>query len=706
MRATEAFVLETRILVQTLLLASLCAAGVALGCGGNGGQAGSGPEVEAPIAASPGFLERQAAYLEYCAANSGPGVGGVYNQSCAAYLATGDYNLETWEGLLQEIRSRTGSVDFHLQSILRVLAFDRLRPSLPDAVRAEIEEAVLGFKYWLDERGSCDVQWWSENHQILFHTAELMAGQLFPDTVFPNREYPEDSMTGREHAAHAAALAERWLDRKLRFGLSEWHSNVYFNEDMPALINLVDFAQEPAIATKAAMLLDLIAFDFAMNHYRGLYATTHGRTYPDHLLGGLNDSTREAAWILLGLAPPERIEDLNNGHFTACMLATSETYAPPPILEAIAMDSLSSVEHRERNSITIEEGSEYGIGTESYEDVIFWWGLTGYVAPPIIEGSLRLIEEYDLWAGNLWRDLAFLRPLVGTPIPRAVAEWLHPMSRGIVLETVNTYTYRTPFYQLSGAQDYKPGSWTGQVHVWQATLDADAYVFTTYPGGLEGDYMAGTWTGGFVPRATFFRNVGIIQYRRPPIPLLDAILFKNYSHAYFRRASFDEVAEGGGWVIGRKGDGYVALYSQHPTRWSEENDYELVADAKENVWIVELGDRESSGGFEQFAAGIQAAEVTVGETVTYRSPSRGLVEVGWTGPLTVDGLEVDLGPYDRWENPYCRQVFGSSETTIRYKSSRLELDLDVPSRRLIETSTPQEHEGPLRSAAAGKRCRR
>jgi hypothetical protein len=669
-----------------LLLTCLLVLGAVFGCGGNEARTGPGPSGEVPIQASAGFLERQAAYLNYCAANSGPGAGGVYNQSCAAYLATGDYNPDAWAGLVQEIWNRNGSVDFHLQSILRVLAFDRRKPSLADDLRSAIQEAVLGFKYWLDERGPCDVQWWSENHQILFHTAELMAGQLFPDDVFPNIEYPEDSMTGRQHLAHAETLAERWLDRKLRFGLSEWHSNVYLNEDMPALLNLVEFAENPAIATKASMLLDLIAFDFAMNHFRGLYATTHGRTYPDHLLGGLSDSTREAAWILLGLAPPESIKELSAGHFTACMLATSERYVPPPILEAIAAHALSSAEHRERNSITLEEGPVYGIGYESYEDVMFWWGLTGYVAPEIIDHSLRLIDDYDLWAGNLWRDLVFLRPLVGTQIPRDAAEGLQPMSRGIVLEAVNTYTYRTPFYQLSGAQDFKPGSWTGQVHVWQATLDGQAYVFTTYPGGLEDDYMAGPWTGGFVPRATFSRNVGILQYRRPLIPLLDAVLFKNYSHAYFRRAAFDEVAERAGWVMGRKGEGYVALYSQHPVKWSTENDYELIADAKENVWIVELGDLESSGTFQQFVAGIEASRIVIGETVSYRSPSRGLVEVGWTGPMTVEGVRVDLGPYDRWDNAYCHQAFGEKSTVIEFNGFRLELDFESPGRRLIRES--------------------
>jgi len=667
--------------VRALLAACLFLCAVASGCGESPEQTFAGPGGEGPVTPSAGFLERQAAYLDYCAAHSGPGPGNAYNQACAARRATGDYDPATWENLLRELWNRSGSVDFRLQSILRVLALDRREPSLPDGLRADIQEAVLGFKYWLDEPGPCDVQWWSENHQILFHTAELLAGQLFPDAVFPNLEQPERSMTGREHAAHAARLAGRWLDRKLRFGLSEWHSNVYFNEDMPALLNLAEFAEDPAIAARASILLDMIAFDFAVNHYRGLYATTHGRTYPDRLLGGLNDATREAAWILLGLAPPENIEELGAGHFTACMLATGEKYAPPPILEAIAADARPAVEHRDRNSITLEEGAAHGIGTESYEDVMFWWGLTGYVAPTVIEGSLRLIEDFDLWSGNLWRDVAFLRPLAGTPIPRAVAEALGPMSRGVVLEAVNTYTYRTPFYQLSGAQDYKPGSWTGQVHVWQATLDRDAYVFTTYPGGLEGDYMGGDWTGGFVPRAAFCRNVGILQYRRPEIPLLDAVLFKDFSHAYFRRAAFDEVAQDAHWVMGRKGEGYVALYSQHPARWSAENDHELIADARENVWIVELGDAARSGTFQQFVAGIQASEVAVGEAVSYRSPSLGLVRVGWTGPMTVDGEPVDLGPYERWDNKYCLQVWGADSAVVSFDGMRYRMDLDPPARR-------------------------
>jgi len=646
------------------------------GCGGGEAAVPAGIAPGPGFAPTRGFLERKAAYLAHCNAGNGPGDGGIYGQVCRAYAGETRYNEEAIYDALEIVTTRSGSADFRLNGLLRLLYLDRECVCLPENVRADLEAAVLGFKYWLDEPGPDDLQWWSENHQILYHAAEIMAGQLFPEAVFTN-----SGMTGAEHVAHAEPMAERWMDRVGTFGFGEWHSNVYFNEDMPALLNLAEFAQNEAISTKAAMLLDLMTFDMVMNFYRGRFATTHGRTYPERLLNGLRDSVREAVWILTGLGDVVSVEELSGDHFTASLMATNDRYFPPPILEGIARDAEPAAEHRQRDGIDLEEGPVYGIGYESYDDVMFWWGRTGYVAPETIDGSLRLIDDFNLWEGVIWRDVAFLKPLVGTPVPRAVAEVFEPMTRGIVLEAVSTYTYRTPHYQLSGAQDYKPAHWTGQVHVWKATLDPDAYVFTSYPGGLEDDYAGGSWTGGWTPRATFHRNVGVIQYRRPRVPLLDAVLFTDYSHAYVPRSAFDEFVETGRWVMGRKGGGYVALWSRSPTAWSEENDYELIADARENVWIVELGRAEENGSFAAFVAAVEGAEVRAGETVAYDSPSVGRVEVGWEGPMTVDGHPVDLGPYARWDNDYCFQPFGTRQTRIDFQGRRLELDFETPARR-------------------------
>lgn len=641
-----------------------------------------------PIKPSAGYLSRKAQYLQYCNDNNGPGSGDINGQVCRAYTGAGTYNED-------EIYKKLAKLDdFGIASVLRILFIDRQNPTLSDTLRTDMNNAVLNFKYWYDEPGPDDFGgWWSENHQILFHSAELLAGILFPDIVFPTT-----GMTGLEHIDHARPLLHKWLDYRGRFGFAEWHSNVYFNEDMPALINLVDFADEKSVRTKAAMLLDILAFDMASNFYQGLYATTHGRTYPTKYVGGLNDSIRVAAWIMLNNVNFGVIDELDSNNFTAAFLATSDNYWTPAIIEHVADDMIDSVEHRQRDSIKMVDGASYGITYTEYADVVFWWGMTGYLAPEIIDGSMGLIEAYNLWAGNTWKDLAPLfQPFSGTPAAAGIAEELSPMSRGSVLEEANTYTYRTPYYQLSGVQDWKQFAWTGQVVAWQATLDKDCFVITSFPASLPlGAEFGSDWTGGFMPRGTINKNVGIFQYHQPAFGTLEKYFgspidigaaFPDWTHAYFPRTMFDEYVETGNWVIGKKGGAYLALYSSATPVWSADpvkTDYELIANDTDNVWIVELGDVENNGTFDQFKTSIENAAVAVGSSVTYNSPSQGIINVGWFGPMLVNGEAVDLGPYARWDNPYSYQEFGTTETRIKFKNKVLVLDFAAPKRFLIQ----------------------
>lgn len=632
------------------------------------------------------YRARQADYLEYCNAHNGPGEGGIHGQVCRVAAGETTYNREAIDRTLAKIDNREDTSDFDLNSVLRMLYLDRETGALPDDLRTRMQQTVLDFKYWLDEPGPDHMVWWSENHQILFHTAELLAGRLYPDETFSN-----SGMTGREHIDHALPRLRRWLRYRAWFGFSEFHSNVYYNEDMPPLLNLVDFAEDERIRAEAAIILDLLLFDMASHYHKGVFATAHGRTYPSRLIGGLRDSTTEAAYIGLDLVPFEDISELGAGNFTAAHMATSRHYAPPILLEEVATDAADGIEHRQRDGIDIADGPAYGIGYTDWADIMFWWGMTGYVAPRVITGTFEMVDNFSMWDGWTWSDLQFLRPLVGTSVLREAAETAEPMSRGVALEAVDVYTYRTPNYQLSGAQDFKPSDWTAQVHIWTATIDKDAYVFTTWPGGTEGDYMATDWTGGFVPRATMHKSVGIFQYRRPAMPELDGLFeavadaglgfeLVDYTHAYFPRNAFDAVTQAGHWTFGAKDGAYVALWSEHPVTSATDNDHELIARAPRNTWIVELGDHETYSDFEAFWTSIAAAEVSAGERVVYDSPAAGRHEVGWTGPLTVDGEAVDLGPYDRWDNPYARQAFGTRRAEVRHGGRLLELDFDAGRR--------------------------
>jgi hypothetical protein len=638
-----------------------------------------------PILPGDAFLTRKAAYFDHCFSSNGPGQGGIYGQVCRVAGGADDYNVVEIEKALEKVGGRLDTADFRVAALIRMLLLDRETGALPDDLRDSIEETLLNFRYWFSEPGDDKMCYWTENHQILFHSGELLAGQLFPEAVFPN-----SGMTGAEHVAHALPLLDRWLDFRGRMGFSEWHSNVYFNEDIPALVNLVDFAEDEKTRTKAAMVLDIVLMDLLNNMYKGNFATTHGRTYSSKFLNGLQDSTSEAAWLCLGLG-----EMGSAGNFSATFLATSK-YVPPVLIEEIAQKTSGSHEHRQRDSISVTDAASWGLTYEGMEDVVFWAGLSALVAPEVINGTVGMLDEYDLWNGFLFGDIpepfdSMLKQMAGTPELEQLATEMEVVARGIALESVNTYTYRTPHYQLSGAQDTKAGYWAAQTQMWQATLDRDAYVLTSFPGKMD-DLEAGLefgdqWIGGWLPRVTLHRNVGVIQYRKDSVPMLDDYLTADYLHAFFPRAGFDEVVEVENWVMGRKGDGYLALGSQHPVYWVEDSEYELRTDVTENTWIVELGSAEEWGGFEGFVAAIGDSALSFEDGVAYDSPSQGMVQVGWKGPMEVAEQNVDLGPFLRWDNDFCVQEFGSGITVVVDGETRLRLDFDSGVRQLEVVAT-------------------
>ena len=642
--------------------------------------------VEVPIVASEAYLARKAEYLQICSDHNGPGEGDLAGQACRVKTGQTSFDEDALTRGLGKMNDRRDTADFVLAKVLRVLRLDRDTGALPDEQRQELVDAVLNFKYWIDEPGQDQMCYWTENHQILYHSGELIAGQLFEDEVFTN-----NGMTGAEHMAHAKPYLMRWMERRVRYGFSEWHSNVYFNEDMPALLNLIDFAEDPEIRERARVVFDVMLLDLATNYYKGLFATVHGRTYESKFVEGLRDSTRDAAWVALGLG--ERGGDHD---FTGSFLATGD-YTPPPILESFAAANAARFEHRQRDGLDVAEGPEVGIGYEADDDIIFWAGMAALLAPDVIDGTMAMLDRLDLWDGFLFGDLPddikkVFQAWAGTPKLREFAEDLELAGRGMALESMSTYTWRTPSYQLSGAQDQRPSMWGTQTLIWQATLDDQCYVLTSHPAtlsfleGLSVTY-AGDWIGGWYPRATLYRNVGVIQHRPGSGATLDGFMKSEPSHALFPRARFDEVREGGGWVFGRKGDGYVALWSQHETSWAEDSDIELLTDAMENVWVVELGSAEEHAGFDAFVEAIEAAPISVNaesEVVRYTSPTIGAVEVGWTGPMIVDGVEVDLGPYERFDAPGLTQPWGTDRLELEHDGQTLELDFGEGIRRVVE----------------------
>ena len=206
---------------------------------------------------------------------------GGLDPTVAALLASRGENparaAQILDDTLPTIEQRYDCSDFAILPLLRIWRDwrDALAPDLRDRLRA----AILGYRYWLDAPGD-DVMWfWSENHVLCFHTAQLIAGGLFPGEIFAN-----SGKTGAVLQAEALAQLHRWFASIEAHGLCEWNSAAYYPIDLLALFTLHDMA--PVLRAEAAALMDRIFVMAGLHTSGGVPAGTQGRCYEKELLAG------------------------------------------------------------------------------------------------------------------------------------------------------------------------------------------------------------------------------------------------------------------------------------------------------------------------------------------------------------------------------------------------------------------------------------
>ena len=188
----------------------------------------------------------------------------------------------TCEAILDDtcliVNRRKDCADFVLVPLLWIVA--RHGDALPETAAAKAREAILGFRYWMDEPGN-DVMWfWSENHALCFHVSQLLAGRAFPDESFAN-----SGRTGQEHAARAARRLRSWFDAVEADGLAEWNSAAYYPIDFIGLFALHALA-EGEIRARATSLIDRIFEMLALHTVGGVSAGSMGRAYDKELKAG------------------------------------------------------------------------------------------------------------------------------------------------------------------------------------------------------------------------------------------------------------------------------------------------------------------------------------------------------------------------------------------------------------------------------------
>ncbi|SMX51109.1 hypothetical protein [Actibacterium lipolyticum] len=202
-------------------------------------------------------------------------------ERAVACLARGtEADLETASAIithaLPAIENCWDCADFALVPLLwgRIIHPERLS----SALRERVDQAILTYRYWMDEPGN-DVQWYfSENHALLFHTAAYLGGNLLPDATFQR--------SGRKGTEQRDVNRDRlmaWFDHFESVEMAEFNSAPYFPIDLKGMTALFALAPDQDIRARAqkaiARLIELVA----NSAHHGVITAAQGRSYQHSL---------------------------------------------------------------------------------------------------------------------------------------------------------------------------------------------------------------------------------------------------------------------------------------------------------------------------------------------------------------------------------------------------------------------------------------
>jgi hypothetical protein len=250
--------------------------------------------------------------------------------SSARALARQDKNAKyvvTHEDLkpaLSMITSRADCADFEAVGLVHIL--NRFPEKMWEkGLREEVKNALISFKYWIDQPGLDAMCYFTENHQFVWHTAEHLIGTFFEKENFPNA-----NLQGSEHSEHGREMALEWLKRKLEGGFSEYDSNAYLAIDTLALVSLIEYSPNKEIRQYSEALLDKLMLSLASNSWRGIHGAAHGRSYTTTLRSSRFEETAPIMWALWGMGA------LNLAVLPVATLITSKKYVLPPMIVKVA----------------------------------------------------------------------------------------------------------------------------------------------------------------------------------------------------------------------------------------------------------------------------------------------------------------------------------------------------------------------------------
>ncbi len=597
------------------------------------------------------------------------GIDGQNHDHIQYNLANGKTDID-WSGLdgtMEYIKGEYDCSDFRLVNTIRLLY--EAGDQMPADTKAKLEDVLFNFRWWWDEPGANSMCYWSENHQILFASAEYLVGQLYPNTIFPS-----SGLTGKQHMQKARKRAMDWLEMRWNYGYIEFNSGVYYKEDVGALINLIDFSEDKELAIKSQIAMDLLLYDVAVQNIHTMFVTTSGRAYSGNRKGGPGSTVGGLTRYYWGDGQ-ERGPGMEYG------MMTTEKYKLPPVLAEIALDT-SNVIIKQSNGLDISELKAEGYYGTDNRSMMMQWGMECFSNPEIVRNSLSHIRN------NIHFSNEFIHPF--KILDLTLVKWLHlepfisqiinSQSDGVAIQKGNTYTYKTNDYAMYTAQNHHPGTYGDQQHVFGLNIKNHFSVFHTHPAlkkhkkHQSPNYDVGY---GHFPHAMQDKNVSLAIYNIPKKKGLMELELLDFTRAYFPSEKFDTTIVVGNYVYGKKGETYCAFIGTNDFHYEDDKKDDLIQPGKQTYWITEAGSLTEDGYFDAFVKRVSKNEISFDvENLKLSYNSNGKkYDLEFGADFMVDGKVIDTD-YDRYDSPYAKAKKKDKTITYEFNGKRLFLDFE------------------------------
>lgn len=490
----------------------------------------------------------------------------------------------------------------------------------------------------------------TENHWCMYYSSLYLMAQLYPNepgsSWYTGKSSSENLEEARDYLIH-------WMKLATTIGQGEYTCSHYIGEYAIPLVYLTAWAEDPAMRTRARMMLDWILADQFANSLEGVLHGPNARSEDVSVVERWNALSSYFSWQMLGNTPTPS----GYGGWGIYFAVAARYYDLPEVIYRIGVDrsgdflqrDLKRTRRRWRNS-DVEMAPIYKTNYSRKEYAV---GST--------QGGLSDPIQTHVW------DVTW-----AVPDPRGAHNTmfsLHPISssRDMMTYFAELPDRMTNSVTKEGKVSYdSPDKFLGSSRFEQVFQDLDS-VIALYD----------------IPPGTRFPHI----------------------NGFFSTDLKDLTEDSSGWIFARGGDAYLAYRPLAPYEWQpvkgyksswvpdrvEKGDRRLYSPHLKNGTIVQAASVSEFSSMEAFQAAIRALPLSYKlepvPTVTWKT-LRGKTVVATYGKApVVNGKTIDYSRWKLFEGPYLNAEKGSQKLTLTH--GRLERVLDFNTLTIADRVKPE-----------------